>query len=90
MMKLPIPESYWVDENRFMAGEYPASYNPESARRRIEAFLDSGIRTFIDLTQSHELVPYESLLKEQAEIYDLKVSYHVLRFGTITFHRMRR
>lgn len=75
-MKLPIPESYWVEENKFLAGEYPASYNAQTARKRIEAFLDCGIRSFIDLTQSHELVPYESLLKDQAKIYDLDVSYH--------------
>lgn len=75
-MKLPIPESYWVEENKFLAGEYPASYNPESARKRIESFLECGIRSFIDLTQSHELVSYENLLKEQAKIYDLKVNYH--------------
>ena len=75
-MKLPIPESYWVEENRFLAGEYPGSYNPETARRRIESFLECGIRTFIDLTHSHELVPYDALLKEQAGIYDLPLSYH--------------
>jgi protein-tyrosine phosphatase len=75
-MKIPIPESYWVEENHFLAGEYPASYNPETARKRIESFLECGIRTFIDLTQSHELVSYESVLKESARIYDLQVSYH--------------
>lgn len=76
MMKLPIPESYWVEENRFLAGEYPASYNAESARKRIESFLECGIRAFIDLTQPHELVNYEPMLKEQAKIYDLEVKYH--------------
>lgn len=74
-MKLPIPQSYWVIENKFLAGEYPASYNPETARKRIEAFLECGIRSFIDLTQSHELAPYEPILKEQARIYDLNVNY---------------
>lgn len=76
MLKLPIPESYWVEENKFLAGEYPASYNPELARGRIEAFLECGIRSFIDLTQSHEIAQYENLLKDQAKIYDLKVNYH--------------
>jgi protein-tyrosine phosphatase len=75
-MKLPIPESYWVEENRFLAGEYPASYNPETARKRIESFLDFGIRAFIDLTQSHELVSYEGILIDQAKIYDLQLTYH--------------
>jgi protein-tyrosine phosphatase len=76
MTTLPILESYWVEENRFLAGEYPASRDPESARRRIEAFLGAGIRTFIDLTQPHELVPYEPILKDQARIYDLELTYH--------------
>lgn len=75
MTKLPIIESYWVEENLFLAGEYPGSYDPEQARRRMDAFLESGIRAFIDLTHPHELVPYEPILKEQARIYDYKVSY---------------
>ena len=76
MTKLPIIESYWVEENRFLAGEYPGSQHPETARRRIEAFLESGIRTFVDLTQPHELVPYEAVLKEQSHMYDLNTAYH--------------
>lgn len=79
MTKLPILESYWVEEGRFLAGEYPASHNPEAARRRMDAFLEADISTFIDLTQSHELVPYEAILKEQARFYDIHVTYH--RFG---------
>lgn len=75
MTKLPIIESYWVAENLFLAGEYPGSYDPEQARRRMDAFLESGIRTFIDLTQPHELVPYEPILKEQARIYDVMTVY---------------
>ena len=76
MTKIPIIESYWVEEDHFLAGEYPGSYNPEDMRRRMDAFLESGIRTFIDLTQPHELVPYEAILKEEARIYDSKAIYH--------------
>lgn len=76
MTKIPIIESYWVEEDHFLAGEYPGSYNPEDMRRRMDAFLESGIRTFIDLTQPHELVPYESILKEEARIYDHTAIYH--------------
>ena len=76
MTKLPIPESYWVEEKRFLAGEFPGSYNPETTRRRMDAFLESGINTFIDLTQSHELVPYEPILKEEARIYDIDAVHH--------------
>lgn len=76
MKKLPIVESYWVEEGKFLAGEYPGSYTPLEMQRRMDAFLESGIRTFIDLTQPHELLPYEPVLKEQARIYDLMAVYH--------------
>ena len=76
MAKIPIIESYWVEENRFLAGEYPGSYGHEITRRRIDSFLEVGVNTFIDLTQSHELASYESVLKEQAQIYDVNASYH--------------
>lgn len=75
-MKTPIPESYWVQENRFLAGEYPGGFNAASARRRIDAFLEAGINTFIDLTQPHELVPYEPIVSEQARIYEMNAVCH--------------
>ena len=76
MTKLPILESYWVEEKRFLAGEFPGSYNYETTRHRMDAFLEAGINTFIDLTQSHELVPYEPILKEQAHIYAIEAAHH--------------
>ncbi len=75
MTKLPIIESYWVEENRFLAGEYPGGYEPETTRRRMDAFLEAGVNTFIDLTQAHELIPYEDILKERAKIYEVNASY---------------
>jgi hypothetical protein len=76
MAKLPIIESYWVEENRLLAGEYPGGYDPETTRRRIDAFLEADVDTFIDLTQPHELIPYEDILKEQAKVYGVNISYH--------------
>jgi hypothetical protein len=85
MTKLPIVESYWVQENRFLAGEYPGDYNPETTRRRLDAFLEAGIDTFFDFTQPNEHVPYEAILKEQARAYDVDAQYH--RFAIID-HRI--
>lgn len=76
MKTLPIIESYWVEEGHFLAGEYPGAYDPEQMRRRMDAFLESGIRTFIDLTQSHELPSYEAMLKEEARLYDVVTVYY--------------
>lgn len=76
MIKRPIPECYWVEENRLLAGEYPGSYDPEVARRRLDAFLEAGIDTFIDLTQANEHIPYESLLRQEGQIYGINAAYH--------------
>ncbi|MFN8410881.1 MAG: hypothetical protein U0Z26_00695 [Anaerolineales bacterium] len=76
MTKLPIIDSYWVKENSFLAGEYPGSHNDEQTRRRMDAFIEAGIQTFIDLTQPHELVPYEPIFKEEARIYEIKPAYY--------------
>lgn len=85
MPKLPIPECYWVEEDRLLAGEYPGSHDPESARRRLDAFLEAGVDTFIDLTQPNEHVHYEDMLREEARIYGIDAAYH--RFG-IRDHRV--
>lgn len=76
MKNIPIVESYWVEPDLFLAGEYPGSYAPAEMHQRMDAFLESGIRTFIDLTQPHELLSYEPALKEQAGIFDYSVAYH--------------
>lgn len=75
MKNIPIAESYWVEQDQFLAGEYPASHDPELARRRLESFLEAGIRTFINLTQPHELPAYDTLLKDLAHIYDVELTH---------------
>ncbi len=73
--KKPIPESYWVMPGRFLAGEYPAVRDPAQTRKRLQAFLDAGIDTFIDLTGTGENPPYLPLLQRQAR-QSLPVQYH--------------
>jgi len=75
MSPIPIPESYWVEDDRFLAGEYPGHSVERIARQKISAFLEMGITDFIDLTRPHELVSYEPLLKELAPIYELETYY---------------
>lgn len=75
MNKLPIIESYWVEEDRLLAGEYPGNYENDHTRKKIDSFLEHGVCSFIDLTQAHELVPYEFILKEQARIYGVPAFY---------------
>ena len=77
----PILESYWVEPGRFLAGEYPGEYTTESTRQRIDAFLEGGFDTFIDLTKPNETIPYHPILIEQANYYDIEVQRHNFPIG---------
>ncbi len=61
-MKPPLPNSYWIEPGRLLAGEHPAGGNLADTRRRIMALLEAGVRSFIDLTQAGEMESYRSLL----------------------------
>ncbi|HKJ40023.1 MAG TPA: hypothetical protein VJ972_14700, partial [Anaerolineales bacterium] len=67
--KRPITESYWVEPGRFLAGEYPGKFTPDSTRKRIDALLEAGFNTFIDLTKPNETIPYFRTLLELAKLY---------------------
>ena len=77
----PIPESYWVEPGRFLAGEYPGRYDAEQTRRRLDALIEAGVDTFIDLTRENENIPYESILYEQSQAYEMEPQYHRFAIG---------
>ena len=77
----PITESYWVEPGRLLAGEYPGKFTPEETRQRVDALLEAGFTTFIDLTKPNETVPYIRTLIEQAKYYDIEVQYHSYPIG---------
>src|SRR6266508_5603014 len=74
----PILESYWVLPDHLLAGEYPGELDVERTRQRIDALIEAGFDTFIDLTKSNETWPYLNILHEQAKIYEVE-AFH-LRF----------
>ena len=63
-MKPPIPNSYWVEPGRMLAGEHPHGGSERETRERVAALLAAGIRGFIDLTQPDELPPYQAWLPD--------------------------
>jgi atypical dual specificity phosphatase len=76
----PIPDSYWLLQDRLLAGEYPGASSAATARAKLESFLDAGIRSFIDLTQEKDrLEPYDALLEEMA--CERRIEYRYQRFG---------
>jgi len=78
----PIVNSYWATPS-LLACEYP--YSPYVPRSKLDSLLTAGIRTFIDLTEPDELIPYSPGLKQRAKILGLpqsevdSIEYH--QFG---------
>ncbi|HET9447520.1 MAG TPA: ADP-ribosylglycohydrolase family protein [Steroidobacteraceae bacterium] len=66
-LSTPIPNSYWVQPGRLLAGEYPGSMSRADAMERVQRLLAAGVTSFIDLTEEGELPDYASLLPELTE-----------------------
>jgi protein tyrosine/serine phosphatase len=74
MISVPYPNSYWVVPGLFLAGEHPVYYDDTNAR--LSALLASGVRTFIDLTEPHELGSYHQLLNTLATDRRIDITQH--------------
>jgi ADP-ribosylglycohydrolase len=61
-LSTPIPNCYWVQPGRLLAGEYPGSMSRAEAMERVHRLLAAGITSFIDLTEQGELPDYDNLL----------------------------
>jgi ADP-ribosyl-[dinitrogen reductase] hydrolase len=71
----PNLNTYWVIPGKFLAGEYPGDKDLVKAREKINRFIEVGIRHFIDLTESGELIPYESILSEESRAARITATY---------------
>jgi len=67
--------------SRIVACEYP--YSPGVPKSKLDNLLRAGIRTFIDLTEPNELIPYSTGLKRRAEMLGLPQS----EVDAIEYHR---
>jgi protein-tyrosine phosphatase len=82
----PILHSYVVTE-RLLAGEYPGASDRDVAERRLRAFAESGITTFVDLTHPADaLAPYEHLLPTDVR----RIAHPIVDLGTTTIPHMTR
>ena len=71
----PSPNSYWVIEGRFAAGEYPGDLDPIRAESKIKGLLDGGIDHFTDLTEPRDgLEPYAGIAERLASDLDRNVT----------------
>jgi len=64
---VPFPNSYWVLPGEFLAGEHPGGMEEANTILRLQALLDAGIRTFVNLTEEEERMPgYARVVRELA------------------------
>lgn len=75
-MKPPLPNSYWVEPGRLLAGEHPDGGSESATRSRLTLLAEAGVRTFVDLTQEGELPPYQQLLPQGTVYRNLPVRDH--------------
>ena len=88
------PDCYWIVPDKLLAGEYPGAGDPAQARGNVDALLDAGARSFVDLTEKGEygLIAYETVVHELGAERDLDVRYRRMSIedlGTPTVEHMR-
>lgn len=71
----PAIRSYWVVQDRFLAGAYPGSPEAGQHRQRIEGLWNAGMRTFVNLMEESErnnagqlFTAYDDVLQELAAV----------------------
>jgi predicted protein tyrosine phosphatase len=79
---VPFNNSYWVDKDRLMAGEYPLARDPQNSFIRLEALFSHGIRSIVDLTEPGEICRlavhhpgYEDMVREVSRKMNIEVIY---------------
>jgi len=78
----PFDRSYWVENNRLLAGFYPGGTSAAETKAKLGQLLDAGMRSFINLTEEREmgtdggpLRSYQAKLHTLAEEKNIEVAY---------------
>jgi hypothetical protein len=91
----PLPNSYWVQPGRLLAGEYPGEPDDPVSRERLRRLLRAGVSFFLDLTRTGEygVKSYLPVLREVAGELGLAATYQRMPIrdrGTPTAEEMAR
>jgi protein-tyrosine phosphatase len=75
---LPIRDSYWVEPQRLLAGEYPTLSFGNHRQQILTSFVDLNVRTWINLVEDHEIASlgaYQPILHEIAQQRKIRINY---------------
>ena len=71
-----LVHAWWVEPGRLLAGEYPGHTDAIRAREKVDLLVDSGVRTFVDLTTPDDhLDPYRTVVGDVAAARRLDVRH---------------
>jgi ADP-ribosylglycohydrolase/protein-tyrosine phosphatase len=71
-----LVHAYWVVPGAVLAGEYPGNMLEDRAIEKVNLLVDAGVRTFVDLTEAHELAPYAVFVEAAATARRLDLRHH--------------
>lgn len=60
----PLPNTFWIEPGRLLAGEYPGAPSSEETVERLQALTEAGVTYFLNLTQADELPEYHHALSQ--------------------------
>ena len=60
----PLPNTFWIEPGRLLAGEYPGAPSHEETVERLQALTEAGVTFFLNLTQADELPEYDYVLSQ--------------------------
>ena len=73
-INIPFGNTYWVVPSEFLAGEHPVELDESITVERLTSLLDTGIRTFVNLTQEREkMQSYSGHLRTMAANRQLEI-----------------
>ncbi len=78
-MNVPCPKTWWVEEERFLAGCYPGDQKNAATQEKLQSLLDAGVRSFISLQEPDEksrtgpFNPYIPLLRQLARGMNVEI-----------------
>jgi protein-tyrosine phosphatase len=76
MPAVPYLDSYWVIQDRFLAGSYPGAVDDETASHKLQSLIHAGMNTIIDLTRPGDIFyTYKKLLEKEAAEYEQTIEY---------------
>ena len=81
-MNAPLPQTWWVDPGRLLAGGFPGDRNAEHAEKKLRVLLETGVRCFVSLQEPGEMSwagyfeDYRPVAEHLALAMDLELAFH--------------